>query len=181
MDSHPVERGSLDLATLVAVVCLIASWFWLNTLVTDVGRFQLNFHFYDLWTLIRDPGLLLTGISDTRTAGAIAFGAFCVIAALAPLLVLMRDTTATRLAAVVPLLVMVVFGGWLYLKTSTNVFSIDAAGDSVGGQIVGMANSITNTLVGKIADRVDLGLGAWVGLLAASFLAVWRMMRGIVR
>ncbi len=180
MDSQSAQREPLDAASLIAVACIVASWFWLKTLVTDAGRFQLGFHFYDIWTLIGNPALLLTGIGDTHTAGAIVFGLVCVIAALAPLSVLLRDTTLTRLAAFAPLLIMVVFGGLLYLKTSTDMFSTNADADSIGGQLVGLANSITNTLLGKIADRVDLGLGAWLGLLAGVFLAVRRLMLGVV-
>ena len=106
MDSQSLQRESLDVASLVAVACVIASWFWLNTLVTDAGRFQLGFHFYDMWALIGNPALLLTGIGDAHTTGGLIFGGVCVIAALAPLIVLLRDTTLARLAALAPLLLM---------------------------------------------------------------------------
>ena len=60
------------------------------------------------------------------------------------------------------------------------MFTTTAAADSLGGQLVGLANSITNTLLGKIADRVNLGFGAWLGLAASVFLAIRRLMRGVV-
>ncbi len=166
----------IDTTTVIAIGCLMASWFWLTTLVTDLGRVELRFHFYDLWTLIDRPGLLLTGIGEVHSPAALVFGVLCVAAALSPLAPLRGDTTAARLAGVIPLLFMCVFGGWLYWKTSGDYFATRASADSLGGQLVHLANRVTNDLLGRIAERVSFGAGAWLGLVASAFLA-WRAMR----
>lgn len=171
----------IDAATVIAVACVIASWFWLSALVTDLGRVELRFHFYDLWTLIDEPGLLLTGIGKGHSLAAFVFGALCIAAALSPLAVIHRDTLVTRLAGTIPLLFMLVFGGWLYMKTSGDYFSTRADADSLGGQLVQLANSVTSDLVRRIAQRVHFGLGAWLGLAASAFLAVRSVRRAFAK
>jgi hypothetical protein len=164
-------RRPVDIVTLIALGGLIASWFWLTMLSTDLGSVELRFRFYDLWALINRPGLLLTGIGERNSLGTVAFGVLCVAAAISPLLPLVRDTTATRLAGSIPLLWMLGFGGWLYWETLGHYFTHRASADSLVGQLTHWANSLTNDLLERLAGRVSFGAGAWLGFVASAFLA----------
>lgn len=178
--SHSPLRP-IDAVTVIALACIAASWFWLTALVTDLGRVELRFHFYDLWTLIDEPGLLLTGIGKGHSVAGFAFGALCIAAVLSPLAVMRRDTTITRLAGTIPLLFMLVFGGWLHMKTSGDYFSTRADADSLGGQLVQLANSVAHDLVDRVAERVRFGAGAWLGLVASGVLAAWSARRAFAK
>lgn len=172
------RRAAVDLVSLAAVAGVVVSWFWLSTFVTDLGRIQLRFHFYDLWTIIGNPALLLTGIGRGHTVATVLFGLLSLAVALAPLTALLRDTTATRLASMLPLLFMLVCGGWLYATVSPDYFA-GADTETIGGQLIDLANGLTAKLVGSIAGRVKIGLGAYAGLIASGYLAFRTVRRGM--
>lgn len=179
-DNNAGLRGAVDLTRPIGVACILIGWFWLNTLITDLGRLQFNFHFPDLWTLIGNPAALLTGRSDGQTFATSVFSLLCIAAALAPLTALIRDTTATRLASLLPLIFMLLFGGLLYVKVSPDYFTTRARPDSIGGQFVALANSVTGSLVGKISERVTLGFGAYLSAGASLYLAFKAARRGLI-
>jgi hypothetical protein len=182
VDSKTGRRAPIGGPLFVAAVVAIGvSWFFLDFLVTDLGRVDIVFRFYDVWTLIDDPGLLLTGIGDGHGLRTATFGVLCVAAALAPLTSFIRDTRVTRLAALVPLIFMIGFGGVLYLKTSSDYFSTQAQSGSIGAQLVDLANSLTRRALGRIRERVEPAVGAYVSLLASGLLALLAIRGEILR
>jgi len=170
----------IDAPALVAIACLVVSWFQFDTLVTDLGRVEISFRFYHFGVLNSHPGLLFTGIGDGHGFATVGFALVCVAAALAPLAPLLRNSRGAWLAGVVPLLLIALFGGLLYLKISTDYFSTQAQEGSLGTQIVDLANSVTNRLLGQAAKRVHIAIGGYLGLVASAYLAV-RSLRAAAR
>jgi hypothetical protein len=120
--------------------------------------------------------LLLTGIGEGHAFTKVLFGLFCIAAAFAPLTPLFSDSKLARFAGLAPLFFIVIFGGLLYLKASTDYFSTRAPSGSIEAQVVDLANSVTNRILGKAAQRVKIGIGGYLAAVASCYLA-WRVLR----
>jgi hypothetical protein len=131
------------------------------TMRMDAGEFAFDY-----------PSLVFTGIADGHGFVTAVFGLFCLAAAVAPLAPLLRNSPAAWLLGLAPLLLIVIFGGLLYLKTSTDYFSTQAEEGSIGAQVVDLANSLTKRLLGQAAERVYIAIGGYLAFLASVYLAV---------
>ena len=173
-------RAPIDATTAIAIACIVAGWFWLNMFVTQVGRLELDFHFYDMWALISRPALLITGIRNDHSAKSIAFGLLCGAVAMAPLAPYFWKTKHSWLGSFAPLALMLVCGAILYAQTSSGYFQASPGTGAIGRDFVDLANEVANRVSGTIAKRVAVGGGAYVSLAASIFLAVkgWRRFRG---
>jgi len=172
MTSPSPAARRFDPIVPLAIVCILAGWFWMNICVTKAGRLELGFHFYDMWELISRPALLLTGLLDEHSGKQIAFGLVCIVAALAPLSVYFRSSRNAWLASFAPLALMLLCAALLYYKTSPDYFAADPHAGDIGREIFKFANQVAGKVVGGIARHISLGLGAYVSLLASIVIAV---------
>ena len=53
MDSQLIRQ--VDRQTWIALVCLVVGWFFLVTVVTNLGPGQQKYHFFDMLTVVLNP------------------------------------------------------------------------------------------------------------------------------
>lgn len=170
-------RGAPDGATLLTAACLVLGWFFMNTLVTEVGSLRLTFRFYNLLTLIENPSRIVTGIPAGHAAESVLFGLVCLVAVCGVFAPSLWRDRAAWLAYLVPCALIIACGLWLYLKSSQDVLAETDRYGQIGSQVVEFANKLTRRLGNVVAQRVSLGMGAYVAFGASVLLAV----RGILR
>jgi peptidoglycan/LPS O-acetylase OafA/YrhL len=178
-DSPP--SPSLDWAVLLPVICVACGWFLMASLITDVGFMQLQFHFYNVLTLMHSPGRIATGIrGDGPTLEGWLFGTLCVaaiIAALAPLFSRRRDAW---LGCVAPLALMALCAAVLYHGLSQDLITDNGSLGDTGSRLIHFANSFVSSVGNRVARQVHVGAGGYLSLAASAFLAV-RGLRGYQR
>ena len=173
---NPAQPLQIDATTVIAIACVIAGWFWLMSIVVQVGRLELGFHFYETWTVLSGPMLLVTRIGSGQSAKSIAFGVLCMAAALAPLAPYFWRARNSWLGSFAPLVLMGVCGAILYAKTVSGHFEVGAGAGTIGRDLVDLANEVANRVTGAVGKHVSIGSGAYLSLAASVFLAVkgWR-------
>jgi hypothetical protein len=156
-----------------AVACLACGWFFLSLLRTDLGAAQLQFHFYDVLTLMRSPGRITTGLfGEEATRDAWLFGAVCVLALLAALAPTFSGRKAAWLGCVAPLALMILCGAILYHVLSRELVPDNGWLGSGGLRIGHFANRLADRLGAVVSRRVQVGLGGYLALAASAFLAI---------
>jgi hypothetical protein len=180
-DGLDFKRGTLtrtvDSTVLIAAACLVLGWFFMNTLVTEVGALRLTFHFYNTLTLIGNPARILTGIPSGHGAESFFFGLVCLAAVAAVFAPYASRNRSAWLACLAPCVLMIACGLWLYLKSSQDVIADSGRYGELGSQVIQFANKLTNRVGDMAAQRVSIGMGAYVAFVASALLAV----RGILR
>jgi hypothetical protein len=162
--------AQLETASKFALLCIFFGWFFADTLVVTLGSLQHGVRFFDMSAVIADPTRLFFGIQGPFHR--IMFGALCVLCLLAPLLPHLRAGRANWLAYLAPLILMVICGGLLYSKTSSEF--IAAAGDtgSPGSHLIRFANDLVRHGSGLVARHISVGVGGYLALIASLVLAL---------
>jgi hypothetical protein len=167
-DSRPFER--MVPATWAALLALALGWFWLATLVTAFGPVQQLVHFYEMGTVLRDPSWLVHGMGSHRIE-AFVCGVFSGAVLLTPVYAHRVGTRAAWLLYLLPLVLMLLCGGILYSKTSQPYVTAGASSGVFGAFAAHVANEVLGRGADTIAKHISVGIGGYVSLAAALFLA----------
>jgi len=162
---------NIDRAALVALAAIIVGWFLMATLVVDFGLWQERIRFYEVWSVIQDPGGRLSGVGRAHALTTLGFALVCAVAVMAPAISIVRKRKELRFTYLIPLLVMVISGGVLYAK-STAAIHTDANVHSASALFARMAQVAVSRIGDTVAARLSIGLGAYVALLGSCLLAV---------
>jgi hypothetical protein len=154
----------------LSLAALCVGWFPCDALTTTAGALRLHFHFFDVASLIAKPARLVTGI-HRGDALTIPFGVFCLIALAAPLAPRLSDHPLARYGPCVPLSLMLLCGVALYAVTSGDSFTVPAGANSVTQAFARVGNTLVGHASAVAARHVTIGLGVWLSLPAAIYLA----------
>jgi len=169
--------AKIDSPTWIALVCVLLGWFGLNTLVATFGPVVHVVHFYDLPVVMQDPRWLVTGVEDVFPLARMAFGFVCLVAVTAPLLPRLGFPKVPYLLSAAPLLLMLLCGIVLYVKSSSTHIDATAGVPRLGGYLAKWANGASTWGSDVVARHIAIGTGGYLAFIASGFLAV----RGIVR
>jgi hypothetical protein len=173
VDADFASARRLDWTVLIAVVCLACSWFFMTALITDYGTLQLQFRFYNVFTLMHSPGRIVTGATgDGAIRDAWLFGSVCAAAALAALAPAVSTHKAAWLGCVAPLALMAVSGAILYHGFSQDLVADDGFLGDTGLRLSHLANQLANRVGGIVARQIHVGPGGYISLAASAFLAL---------
>jgi len=148
----PVGRAvrafaELDRSSKLAIVCVVAGWFFMNTLIVSLGSLQHGVRFLDLSAVIADPTRLFFDI-DTPFH-RIFFGLICLVCLLAPLAAHLVKKSSAWVGYLAPLALMLFCGVLLYSR---------APGDLV-------------------SRRISVGAGGYLALIGSMVLAAQGIRR----
>jgi hypothetical protein len=174
---RPAMTTKIDGITWIAVACLVLGWFWLDTLAATFGPIRHTVHFYDLPVVMRDPRWLLTGLSDAYPLIRVVFGLVCLVVITAPLLPRLGFPHVPYLLSSAPLLLMLLCGIVLYVKSSTTQIEATDSLGRIGGYIAKWANGATQWTGDVVARHIAIGAGGYLSFAASGFLAV----RGVLK
>jgi hypothetical protein len=173
VDADSAIARRLDWTVLVAVACVACSWFFMSSLITNYGALQLQFRFYNVFTLMHSPGRIVTGASgDGAIWDAWLFGSVCAAAVLAALAPAVSTHKAAWLGCVAPFALMAVSGAILYHGFSQDLVADDGILGDTGLRLSHLANQLANRVGGMIARQIHVGPGGYLSLAASAFLAV---------
>jgi len=177
VDAHPVPTAALsprpDWTVLLAVACLVCSWFFMNSLITDLGVMQLTFRFYNVLTLMHAPGRIAIGpYGDRATLDAWLFGTVCVLAALAALAPVISRRKIAWLGCVAPFALMALCGAILYHTLSQDLIADNGTLGETGSRFIQFANQLANRVGGVVTRQIHVGAGGYLALAASAVLAV---------
>lgn len=163
--------SQLDAGAWVALLLIALGWFAFETLHTHWGPIDHGFRFYDMASILHRPARLFTGLEGERGIGAVLFTLMCCLALLAPLAVGISRHRLASLALAVPLALLLVTGALLYSRAYGDVFR-DGLTDTVGHDVIHLANHILHKAGTSLRDKVSLGVGAYLALLGSAWLAL---------
>ena len=163
--------------TWLALICIIAGWFFLDTLVVSAGPWRRAVHFYELAAIIANPLRLFVGIDHAQLPGVIAFAVLCLGVLCLPLAPFLWRAREAWLAYLVPLGLMLICGAWLYARTSGDFFNNAAGSGALTSDVVRFANDLFHRASQPVAQRVSIGAGSYVALIGALFLAGYGIRR----
>lgn len=166
----PRPNGRLNVPDKLALVCIFFGWFLLSTVVVSLGALQHSVRFFDLGAVIADPARLFYGVDSVSKR--IAFGAVCFAALCAPFWPSVDGRRQAWLGYMAPLLLMLVCGVVLYVKTSGEMFADPARADSVAHTVIRFANVMARHGGSLVARHITVGAGAYLSLLGSVFLSV---------
>ncbi len=175
-----VPTVPLQLSEGIALGCIFVGWFAMNTLVTEIGSLQQKFHFYNVWTILRDPFRLATGLTGGDRVATMAFAVVCVAALAAVLIPLRIRQRRAWLALMAPLALMTLCAVTLYYATSGDLLAEQGSLGPGGSHLIRFANSLVNRTSESFARHVSIGFGAYLSLLASLFLA-WKGLTRYLR
>ncbi len=173
MDADSALARRFDWTMLIAVACVAFSWFFMSSLITDYGAVQLQFRFYNVFTLMHSPGRIMTGAAgDGATWDAWLFGIVCAAAVLAALAPAVSTHKAAWLGCVAPFALMALSGAILYHGFSQDLVAENGFLGDTGLRLSHFANQLANRVGGMLARQIHVGLGGYLSLAASAFLAV---------
>jgi uncharacterized protein YggT (Ycf19 family) len=162
--------GALDLASKLAIVCILFSWFLIETLVVSWGSLQHNVRFFEISSIISDPTRMFFRIHVSLQI--ILFGLLCIVCLLAPLVPHYWRTRWAFLGYCAPLGLMVVCGALLYSKTSAEFLSGSNDVISLNGNFIRFANKLVHQGSDLLARHISVGVGGYTALIACIVLAL---------
>ena len=162
----------VDRQTWIALVCLAVGWFFLATLVTTIGSVQQKYHFFDMLTVMLNPAWLLYGLGSSRPMESVAFGLLDLVVLVLPIVPFIVRKRSASLLSVAPLVLMLLSGYALYKRTSGPYFAATERGGHWTHALVNFGNALAESVGDAVARHISVGLGAYLALLAALFLAV---------
>jgi len=174
-DTLPAAITALrpDRTVLLAVACLVCSWFFMNVLVTDLGVMQLTFRFYNVLTLLHSPARIAIGpYGDGATLDAWLFGSVCVLAVLAALAPLVSRRKVAWLGCVAPFALMALCAAIMYHGLSQDLIADDGSLGETGSRFIRFANHLAGQVGPVITRRIHVGAGGYLSLAASAVLAV---------
>jgi hypothetical protein len=163
--------------TWLALICLAAGWFYLDTLVVTAGPWRRAVHFYDLAAIIANPMQLFLGINHAHLPEVIILTLVCLGVLCTPLAPYLSRSREAWLAYLAPLALMLICGGWLYARTSGDFFTTAADTGTLTSDVVRFANDLFHRGSQPIARRVSLGAGSYVAIIGCLFLAYYGIRR----
>ncbi|MGE5471835.1 MAG: hypothetical protein ACM3X0_13625 [Bacteroidota bacterium] len=169
----PIARkaaAEMGVPTLVALAAVLVGWMFLNILTVHIlGNSYQGFTFYGVLRLVNNVEHLdVNAISNWGNAGAGIYGFLC-YAALAAVCVphLVRKRHAW-FGYTAPFLFMAGTLLSIYLKLRSSLNESAAQMQALGGSRMG---DIVNEMSAQMMKAVSLGLGFYIALAAATFLA----------
>lgn len=162
----------VDRQTWIALVCLAVGWFFLATLVTTVGPVKQKYHFFDMLTVILNPAWLLYGMGSSHPLESVAFGVLALVVLVLPLAPFIVEKRSAWLLSVAPLALMLLSGYTLYKRTAGPYFAATERAGSWAHALVNFGNSVAEGMGNAVARHISVGLGAYLALAAAIFIAV---------
>jgi hypothetical protein len=170
----PKKDAALDLtvAAWVAMFAILVGWFFLDTLVVTVGPVQHGVRFFELSAAIANPPRILFGLDNDHMFNSILFGLFCCAAALAPLLARNLAPQLSAAAYFAPLALILICATALYLRTSGDLLAAPESSNTLGSDLVRLANDLLNRGAGVAAKSVTVGAGGYLAALGSVWLAV---------
>lgn len=162
----------VDRNTWIALLCLAAGWFFLNTVVTTLGPVQQKYHFFDMLTVMLNPAWLLYGMGSSHPLEAVVFGLVDLGVLILPLVPYLVKQRSAWLLSTVPLILMVLCGIELYERTSGPYFEATQRGGSWTHALVRFGNSVAEGVGDTAARHISMGLGAYLALGASLALAI---------
>jgi len=159
--------------TWLALICLVAGWFYLDTLVVTAGPWRRAVHFYELAAIIANPMQLFLGINHAYLPEVISLTLVCLAVVCTPLAPYLSRAREAWLAYLAPLALMLICGGWLYARTSGDFFTTAADTGTLTSDVVRFANDLFHRGTQPIARRVSLGAGSYVAIIGCLFLAYY--------
>jgi hypothetical protein len=169
--------GRLDPLTWLALVCIVAGWFFFDTLVASAGPWRRAVHFYELAAIIANPVRLFFGIDRSQLPAVIGFTVLCLAVLCLPLAPFLSRVREAWLAYLVPLALMLVCGAWLYARTSGDFFNTAADTGTLTSDVVRFANDLFHRASQPVARRVSIGAGSYVAFIGCVFLAWYGVRR----
>jgi hypothetical protein len=163
--SSALERFGMP--TLTATGLLIIGWFFLSTISINTGFFgKLNFTFWRVLSFVNAKNALdaLGTVKDGGSAGF--YGVLAVIALAGPFLTAFWKDRRAVLGGLFPLLFMLLVA--LLMRNA-----IVSATAGVPAEMMAAARD-------EIAKQISIGMGAYVSLLAAIYLAFISVKRFLV-
>jgi hypothetical protein len=173
--AYAVSR--LEPLTWLALICIVAGWFFLDTLVVTAGPWRRAVHFYEVAAIVANPMRLFVGINQEQLPAIIAFGVLCLGVLCTPLTPFLTRVRAAWLAYVTPLALMLVCGAWLYARTSGDFFTTAADTGTLTSDVVRFANDLFHRATQPVARRVSIGAGSYVAVIGCLFLAYYGIRR----
>jgi hypothetical protein len=173
VDAEFPPAPRLDWAMTFAIACVACGWFFMSSLIMDLGFTQLQFHFYNVLTLMHSPGRIATGaFGDGATRDAWLFGIVCALAVLAALAPAVSRRKRAWLGCVAPFALMALSGAILYHGLSQDLVDNSGYLGDTGLRLSHLANELANKVGAVITRRVHVGFGGYLSLAASAFLAV---------
>lgn len=169
----PIARkvaAEMGVPTLVACAAVLVGWMFLNILTVHIfGNNYQGFTFYDVLRLVNNVEHLdVSSISNWGNAGAGIYGFLCYAALAAVAAPHLVRTRHAWLGYTAPLLFMAATLLGIYLKLRSSLNESAAQMQALGGSRMG---EIVNEMSAQMMKAVSLGLGFYVALAAAAFLA----------
>ena len=170
----PKKGAALDLtvAAWTAIFAILVGWVFLNTLVVTVGPVQHGVRFFEFSAAIANPPRILFGLDNDHMFNSILFGVFCCAVALAPLLARSLAPSLLTAAYFAPLALILMCGLALYLRTSGDLLAAPDARNTLGSDLIRLANDLLNRGTGVAARSVAVGAGGYLAALGSVWLAV---------
>ena len=165
----------LDLATHLAMVCLLFGWFFMNTLVVTLGSLEHGVRFVDMSAVIGDPTRLFFGVD--ASAQRLLFGFACVLCIFAPLVPPLSKARLAWLAPLAPLGLIVLCGLLLYTRTSGEFFAAPGDAGSMSGHLISFANQLARRSSDLVSRHISIGAGGYLALIGAVVLAAQSVRR----
>ncbi len=162
----------VDRQTWIALVCLAVGWFFLATLVTTVGSVKQKYHFFDMLTVMLNPAWLLYGLGSSRPLESVAFGLLDLVVLVLPIVPFVVGKRSAWLLSTAPLILMLSSGYALYKRTAGPFFASTERGGRLTHALVDFGNALAQGMGDAVARHITVGLGGYLALLAALFLAV---------
>jgi hypothetical protein len=159
---------------VVAIIALIAGWFWLNTVAIDAGFLgKQGFSFYDALKLLNQggaAGLAALG-GGMRNASAGFYGFLAIVAVMAPLLPYVIKDRRAWLGSAAPLGLMLLVVLIAYWKISHGMSEATGAFGSQTAEMEEYARQMASEARKQVMQAVSLGLGAYLSIVASVYLA----------
>jgi hypothetical protein len=176
----------LESSSKLALVIVAMGWFFMNTLVASLGSFQHGVRFFDMSAIIADPTRLFFGVN--APFHRIFFGLICLASLVAPLAphlkvaptalepipfepIPLEKGKSLWLCYAVPLVLMLVCGVLLYVRTSGDFFADPGDPNSMTGSLMHFANGLVRRGSDMVSRHISVGAGAYLALLGSSVLA----------
>jgi hypothetical protein len=161
----------------IAIVLTFLGWFVLDTLRVEWGPLRQSVHFYEIASVIKSPARFFAGSESSFSTATVVFTLGCVLALLAPLTPYIWRNRLAWIGWMLPFALILVVGGWLYFKTSGDLFREYGVTDTIGNDIRHLANHLVHRAGAGVARKVTFGAGGYLALMSSAFLTL-RGIRG---
>ncbi len=144
----------------------------MNSLITNLGVVQVQFHFYNVLTLMKSPARITTGAyGEGASLDAGLFGTLCLLAVLATLAPLFSRRKEAWLGLIAPFALMALVGVILYHELSQDFIADGGRVGGAGSQLIHFANDLAKRMGAAITRQITVGLGGYLSLAASAYLA----------